>query len=82
MSLFNVKWSVTEVVNGPGKHDDGIVDGQRIIVAQGQVKKVADSEDSIRQSLISVLKTSFPEQGLGPDYNIDRVYDVNIQEAQ
>lgn len=82
MTTFHVKWSVSEHINGPGKHDDGVRDGDVNVVASGEVDKEATSADEIRADLTAALRKGFPEQGLGPTYNIDRVYHIEITENQ
>ena len=78
--LFNVQWNVTEIINGPGQHDDGVVDGTRSIRARGEVQKEAISADFIRRELTAELTRVFPETGYGPTYNIERFYSIDIRE--
>lgn len=78
MPTFNVKWSVHETVVGSGDHDGGVREGDRFLVAQGDVDKEAESPEQIDQDLRALLMDSWPLQGLGPTYNLDRQYDIAI----
>lgn len=78
MTRFHMKWAVRETINGPGKHDDGVRDGDSSIVADGEVDKEAESADALAAELTAALERSFPRLGLGPTYNIDRTYDIKI----
>jgi hypothetical protein len=78
---FQVDWTVTERINGPGQHDDGAVDGQVSVVASGFVEKEAESAEELRNALKGALKVSFPAVGYGPTYNIDREYDIEVVPA-
>lgn len=81
MPFFDIEWSVTESINGPGEHDDGVRDGDQKIVANGKVQKEADSGDSIREELTQVLRKEFPPHSLGPTYDIERTYSIEINEV-
>lgn len=78
MPMFNVKWSVTEIVNGAGEHDDGVRDKQRKVIARGEINKEGESAEALRSALTSLLEKNFPREDMGPTYNLDRVYDINI----
>lgn len=81
MTTFNVKWSVREMINGPGRHDFGVRDGDVTTVADGEVVKEAESADSLRAELTAALEQGFPRHVLGPTYDIDRIYDIEITEV-
>lgn len=78
MSTFNIKWSVREHINGPGMHDGGVRDGDITTVASGEVNKEAESAEALQADLTAALEKAFPRHGLGPTYDIDRVYDIEI----
>jgi len=78
MSTFHVKWSVREHISGPGRHDDGVRDGDVSTVADGEVDKEANSADDLRAELTALLEKTFPPHGLGPTYDIDRTYNIEI----
>lgn len=81
MKMFHVEWSVKEHINGPGKHDDHVRDGDVNTVAEGKVDKEGESADALRAELTALLKSSYPEHGLGPTYDIDRTYHIEITET-
>ena len=81
MPSYNIKWSVTEIVNGPGQHDDGVRDGDKRHVADGEVIKEGESADALRAELTAALERGFPRVGLGPTYNLDRTYNIEITEV-
>lgn len=78
MPNFHVKWSVQERVVGPGEHDHGIREGDVFDVAKGETDKEAESEQAIYDELNALLRSTWPQQGLGPTYNLDRVYKIEI----
>lgn len=80
MALFHIKWAVKEHINGPGSHDDGVRDGD-VRAAEGVVDKESESADALRSELTEVLKANFPPHGLGPTYDIDRTYEIDITET-
>ena len=82
MPLFDVEWSVTEVINGRGVHDDGMRDGMKTVVASGSIQKEADSEEVIRKELSRILLETYPAHGLGSTYDIDRIHAIEIHRAQ
>lgn len=78
MTTFHVKWAVKEHINGSGKHDDGVRDGDITTVASGEVDKEAESAEAIRSDLTAALEQGFPKHALGSTYDIDRTYDIEI----
>lgn len=78
MPTYTVKWRVIEQVNGPGRHDDGVRDGDKSTIADGVAERVAESEDAIRSELTHVLENAFPRHALGPTYDLDRWYEIEI----
>lgn len=78
MTLFHVKWSVTKVISGGGKHDDGVRDGDREVEASGEVDREGSSAAAIEADLTSALENAFPRHALGPTYDIDRIYNIEI----
>lgn len=81
MPTYDVSWSVVETVNGAGKHDGGVKDGGHRTLAEGRVQKEAASEEAIRTELTTVLKGNFPEHVLGPTYDLERIYKIEITQA-
>lgn len=81
MPTYNIKWRVIEQVNGLGRHDDGVRDGDRSTIADGVVDREAESEAAIRAELTAALEKSFPPHGLGPTYDLDRWYEIEITEV-
>lgn len=83
MKSFNVKWDVTEIVNGPGRHDNGVRDGDRTIVASGEVTVPAPegSAENLRTSLTADLEDVFPRHAVGPTYDLDRIYNIEVTEV-
>lgn len=78
---YDIIWRVEEVVNGPGHHDKGIRDGDHRTLAEGKVQKEGDSEAVLRAELTEVLEKSFPRHALGPTYDLDRIYHIDITDA-
>lgn len=78
MPSFTVKWTVIEQVNGSGQHDEGVRDGDRRTLADGVVEKEAESEDALRAALTAVLEQTYPPHALGPTYDLDRWYEIEI----
>lgn len=78
MATFHIKWSVRETINGGGQHDDGVRDGDITTVASGEIFKEGESAEALRAELTAVLEKAFPRHGLGPTYDIDRTYDIEI----
>lgn len=76
--MFKIKWSVRETVNGPGSHDDGVRAGDTKIVASGDIDKEGESAEALRAELTLALEKAFPHHGLGPTYDIDRTYTIEI----
>ncbi|MFH0892573.1 MAG: hypothetical protein V1867_07430 [Candidatus Falkowbacteria bacterium] len=81
MSKFKVKWKVTEFVNGRGEHEDGVRGGDQRILASGEVVKEAESAEMLKSQLTEALEQAFPRTALGPTYNLDRIYDIDINEV-
>lgn len=77
---YDIKWRVEEQVSGPGKHDDGVRDGDRKVLASGEVVKDGDEAD-LRAQLTAALREAFPEHALGPTYNLDRIYTIEMEPA-
>jgi hypothetical protein len=77
---WTVTWSVEELISGPGKHDDGARDGDRDTIAKGQVDKEGDP-NTLRAELMEILRETWPPHALGPTYDIDRLYHIDISEA-
>lgn len=82
MATYTVKWAVKEHVNGPGKHDDGVRDGDVRTLATGEKDVDGESAAVLRAELAAALEAAFPRQALGPTYNLDRVYEIEIAEAR
>lgn len=82
MPTYTVKWSVKEHVNGPGRHDDGVRDGDVRTLASGERDIEGESAEQLRGELTADLERVFPRQALGPTYNLDRVYEIEITEAR
>jgi uncharacterized protein (DUF1697 family) len=78
MSKYDIKWRVEEQVSGPGKHDGGVRDGDRSVLASGQVVKEGD-EANLRAQLTAALKDAYPEHTHGPTYDLDRIYTIEMQ---
>lgn len=78
MTTFHVQWAVREIINGPGQHDGGVRDGDITIVASGEINKTALSPEDLRSELMKALEQAFPPHALGPTYDIDRTYDIEI----
>lgn len=78
MPTFHVKWRVIEIVNGPGRHDGGRRDGDRDEIATGEIDKVAENAHTIRAELTAALQDTWPRHALGPTYDLDRVYEIEI----
>lgn len=81
MPSYTVKWRVIEQVNGLGRHDDGVRDGDKRTIADGVVDREAESEEAIRSELAQVLENAFPRHALGPTYDLDRWYEIEITPA-
>ncbi|OGF27994.1 hypothetical protein A2468_04160 [Candidatus Falkowbacteria bacterium RIFOXYC2_FULL_46_15] len=81
MPKFNVKWKVTEFVNGRGEHEDGVRDGDQRILASGEVVKEAESAEILRGQLTEVLEQAYPRTALGPTYDLYRSYDIDLNEV-
>lgn len=81
MKTFHVVWSVSELINGPGRHDDGVRDGDVSTVASGEVTKEAESVEAIRAELTEALERGLPRHALGPTYNIERTYNIEITDV-
>lgn len=82
MPTYTVKWAVKEHVNGPGQHDDGVRDGDIRVLANAEVDREAESAEELRSELTAFLEQHFPRLALGPTYNLDRVYEIEITEAR
>jgi len=74
--MNKITWSVTKVING---HGDGIVDGDRTVVASGEVEKEGDPI-VLRRELTAALESAYPKLSYGSTYNIDHIYDIAIEE--
>ena len=78
MTLFNIAWSVVQIINGKTYPEDGVQDGERTVLARGECQKEADSASALKSALLTDLKAAFPEITYGPTYNMERFYEVDI----
>ncbi len=78
MKVFNIVWSVVELVNGMTFPEDGLQDGEKKVLARGECQKEADSASALKRALLTDLRECWPETAYGPTYNLERFYEVEI----
>lgn len=81
MNRYRVKWEVVEVVNGTGEHDDGVRDGDRRVIARGEVERGGESADALRGLLTVALEGAFPPHATGPTYDLVRSYGIEVNKV-
>lgn len=81
MSEFDITWKVEEIVNGPGRHDGGVRDKDRFIIADGKVVMQGESEKALRSELTKVLEQNFPRHAVGSTYDLYRIYHIEITDV-
>lgn len=77
MPRYLVTWSVDELVNGPGHPEDG---KKHLGIAKGRIEKDGEEAD-LRRELTQLLQRSWPPTALGDTYNLERIYNIDIQKV-
>ena len=82
MTKFDIVWSVVERTAGDSyDEDDGIVNGDEKIVAEGKITKEAHTASELHEGLTEALERGFPRHQMGPTWEKYRNYIIDIKEA-
>lgn len=75
MNAYEVRWAVTEMVNGWG---DNVRHGDTKEVATGMVVKDGESAEAIAAELRPLLEQTFPKVVMGGTYQLERTYSIAV----